>query len=79
MGIPGGPVVSNLPAVQETTCNTEDTGSIPGSGISSAGGDALVSTVQQSQSALMNSSCVWTLKGSIALHIMQEEVCGSWL
>ena len=57
MGVPGGPVVSNLPAVQETTCNTEDTGLIPGSGIS-AGGDALVSTVQQSQSALMNSSCV---------------------
>ena len=50
-------MVSNLPAVQETTCNTEDTGLIPGSGIS-AGGDALVSTVQQSQSALMNSSCV---------------------
>ena len=58
MGFPGGPAVSNLPAVRETTCNTEVTGSIPGSGISYAGGNVLVSAVQQSKSALMNSSCV---------------------
>ena len=46
MGFPGGPVVSNLPAVQETTWNTEDAGSIPGSGVSSGGGNVLVTTVR---------------------------------
>ena len=32
MGIPGGSVVKKLLAIQETTCNAGDTGSIPGLG-----------------------------------------------
>ena len=32
MGIPGGLVVKKLLAIQETTCNAGDTGSIPGLG-----------------------------------------------